>query len=104
MNAYRKYIGTRWISAAAAVAIVALGGFTLEHGHDAALPAGVVELGEFQAGDPLLLAGVELPELVVTARPVAASATRVASRRRPALLDGDALAPIAVSTAGVLLK
>jgi len=96
--------GNRWISGTAAIAIVALGGLALEYGHDGALPVGVVELGQFEAADPMLLAGVTFPEIVVTAEAVEPSPTRLADRNRAPVLDGDALAPIAASAAGVLLK
>lgn len=99
-----RQIGNRWLSGAAAVAIVALGSLALEHGHDAALPEGVVELGQFEAGDPMLLANVMLPEIVVTAQAVEPSPTRLADRDRSPRVDGDVLAPIAASAAGVLLK
>ena len=95
---------SRWLGAAAALAIVAFGGLTLEFGHESALPRGVVELGAIQAGDPMQLVAFTLPEIVVTAQPVEPSATRVAFRPKAQVLDGDALAPIAASAAGVLLK
>ena len=98
------HTSSRWISAAAAIAIVALGGLTLERGHESALPEGVVELGELQPADPAQLVAVTLPEIVVTAARVEPSTTRVAGRHRAKVLDGDALAPIAASAAGVLLK
>jgi len=101
---YLSHTPSRWISAAAATAIVALGGFTLERGHESGLPQGVVELGDLQTADPMELVAFTLPEIVVTAAPVEPSATRVAARHRARVLDGDALAPIAASAAGVLLK
>lgn len=104
MSNTSPYTSAPWISAAAAAAIVALGGWTFEHGHDAPLPTGVVELGQFEAGDPMQLAAATLPELVITAAAVAPSPARLAGRGRAPLLDGDALAPIAVSTVGVLLN
>ena len=101
---YLSHTPSRWISAAAAIAVVTLGGFTLDRGHGTALPEGVVELGEFQAADPMLLAEARLPELVITAERVAPSPTRLGRRGTPAVLDGDALAPVAASAVGVLLK
>ncbi len=57
----------RMVSAFAAVAVVGFGALTLDQGHLAAAPKGVVEVGELQ---PVALAQAplaELPELVVTA-------------------------------------
>ncbi len=101
---YFRHTQSRSISAAAATAILLLGGVTLERGHGPDLPEGIVELGELQAGDPMQLLAFTLPEIVVTAQPVEPSPTRVVSRHRARVLDGDALAPVAASVAGVLLK
>jgi hypothetical protein len=62
---------TRTMSALSAVAILGLSGLVMERGHQGALPAGTVELGELVpvsvGGEPVAL----LPELVVTAPRIA---------------------------------
>jgi hypothetical protein len=69
---------TRTISALSAVAILGLSGLVMERGHEGALPAGVVELGELVpvsvGGQPV----AQLPELVVTA-----------TRLEPAMFAGE---------------
>ncbi|MCU0976767.1 MAG: hypothetical protein MUC71_10735 [Steroidobacteraceae bacterium] len=71
---------TRTMSALSAVAILGLSGLVMERGHHGAVPAGIVELGEFVpvsvGGEPV----AQLPELVVTA-------TRMAPE--PAMFAGE---------------
>lgn len=66
---------TRTMSALSAVAILGLAGLVMERGHEGALPAGTVELGEFVpvsvGGEPVAM----LPELVVTAPRIAPEPT-----------------------------
>lgn len=53
----------RLAAAVAAVSIVTLSGLTLEYGHDGALPAGHIEVGQLQLvsiGDIAMLPGVEV--------------------------------------------
>ena len=96
----------RAVSAMAAVAVVAFGGLTLDQGHRAAaLPAGVVELGELTPVDLTRLAGVTLPGIVVTAERVAPGELRAARRtERSQWLDGKASEPAGTPAAGVLLN
>jgi phosphoglycerate dehydrogenase-like enzyme len=58
------------ISAAAAVAVVAFAGLTLDQGHLSALPQGSVEVGELTPVNLMQMAAVTLPEILVTARRV----------------------------------
>ena len=69
---------TRTMSALSAVAILGLSGLVMERGHEGAIPAGVVEVGELV---PVSVGGkpvAQLPELVVTA-----------TRLEPAMFAGE---------------
>lgn len=69
---------TRTMSALSSVAILGLAGLVMERGHEGALPAGVVEVGELVpvsvGGEPV----AQLPELMVTA-----------SRLEPGMFAGE---------------
>jgi hypothetical protein len=54
------------ISAAAAVAVVAFAGLTLDQGHLSALPQGSVEVGELTPVNLMQMAAVTLPEIVIS--------------------------------------
>ena len=68
----------RLVSAVAATAIVAFGGFTLDQGHISAAPHGTVEVGELTPIGLEKLAQVTLPEIFITAERPAAQGQRFA--------------------------
>jgi DNA-binding IclR family transcriptional regulator len=86
----------RSVSAAAAMAIVAFAGLTLDQGHLSALPQGTVEVGELTPVDLMQMAAVTLPEVVVTGQRVEPARRQVATR------DGEWL-PALASAAGKAL-
>lgn len=66
LNIHDKF-AHQGLAALAAFAILGLSAFTLEQGHQGALPRGTIELGELVPVDTMALASVELPSVVVTA-------------------------------------
>lgn len=69
------YTSSAWsirgtLSTALAATIVAIGGLTLDRGHLAGAPAGIVEIGELTPADALPRMAA-LPEIVVRAKRVA---------------------------------
>jgi len=86
----------RTISAAAAVAVVAFAGLTLDQGHLRALPQGSVEVGELTPVNLMQMAAVTLPEIVI-------SGQRVEASRHYASTGRDPLLPALVTAAGKAL-
>jgi hypothetical protein len=62
---------TRMMSAVSAVAILGLSGLVLERGHEGAIPAGRVEIGELVPVSVADAPAAVLPELVVSAERLA---------------------------------
>lgn len=63
------------LSTALAAAIVAVGGLTLDRGHEGALRTGIIEIGELTPADALPRVA-QLPEVFVFAKRVPADALR----------------------------